>query len=251
MTIYAPSLTEYGNGAFYDNGSGRKIYVFSDCVKTYKLGWGAYAGDIEAIANVTVSGVTANQNPESENDYWCTYYHPAANVKVNTTGVEIYKAEVDGFSSVLLTKVDGNVIKAGQAVMLKAPTSGSLSMELTPDAATGDYSGNELKGDSTITDDYIAYTLAAENGKMGFYKLKEGIELGANKAHLEVPSSSDALDFYGFDFEDEMPAATAIASPQPSPKVEGAWYKMDGRKLNGVPTTKGVFINNGRKVVIK
>lgn len=30
-----------------------------------------------------------------------------------------------------------------------------------------------------------------------------------------------------------------------------AWYTITGVKLNGVPTSKGVFINNGRKVVIK
>lgn len=29
------------------------------------------------------------------------------------------------------------------------------------------------------------------------------------------------------------------------------WYSMDGRKLDGKPTKKGLYINNGRKVVIK
>ena len=31
----------------------------------------------------------------------------------------------------------------------------------------------------------------------------------------------------------------------------GAWYTLDGRKLIGKPTQKGVYIVNGRKVVIK
>ena len=30
-----------------------------------------------------------------------------------------------------------------------------------------------------------------------------------------------------------------------------AWYTLDGRRLNGRPTNKGIYINNGRKVVIK
>ena len=30
-----------------------------------------------------------------------------------------------------------------------------------------------------------------------------------------------------------------------------AWYTLDGKRLNGVPTTKGLYINNGKKVVIK
>ena len=29
------------------------------------------------------------------------------------------------------------------------------------------------------------------------------------------------------------------------------WYTLDGRKLNGKPTKKGLYIHNGRKVVIK
>jgi hypothetical protein len=29
------------------------------------------------------------------------------------------------------------------------------------------------------------------------------------------------------------------------------WYDLSGRRLQGKPTKKGVFINDGRKVVIK
>ena len=31
----------------------------------------------------------------------------------------------------------------------------------------------------------------------------------------------------------------------------GAWYTLDGRKLDGKPTRKGLYLLNGRKVVIK
>ena len=30
-----------------------------------------------------------------------------------------------------------------------------------------------------------------------------------------------------------------------------AWYTLDGRQLSGKPTQRGVYINNGSKVVIK
>jgi hypothetical protein len=32
---------------------------------------------------------------------------------------------------------------------------------------------------------------------------------------------------------------------------DDAWYSLDGRKLNGKPTKKGLYINHGKKVVIK
>ena len=43
-------------------------------------------------------------------------------------------------------------------------------MELTPDAAEGDFTDNDLKGGNSVQDGYDAYTLAAENSTLGFYK---------------------------------------------------------------------------------
>jgi hypothetical protein len=33
--------------------------------------------------------------------------------------------------------------------------------------------------------------------------------------------------------------------------VNSDWYSLDGSRLNGKPTTKGIYIHNGNKVVIK
>ena len=33
--------------------------------------------------------------------------------------------------------------------------------------------------------------------------------------------------------------------------MAGAWYSLDGRKLDAKPTKKGLYIHNGNKVVIK
>jgi len=39
-------------------------------------------------------------------------------------------------------------------------------------------------------------------------------------------------------------------TPDPSPKGEGSgYYTLDGRKVNGTPTQKGIYIVNGKKVV--
>jgi len=34
-------------------------------------------------------------------------------------------------------------------------------------------------------------------------------------------------------------------------RSSGAWYSMDGHRIEGLPTKKGVYIRNGRKAVIK
>ena len=45
---------------------------------------------------------------------------------------------------------------------------------------------------------------------------------------------------------------TTSLTPNPSPKGEGSgyWYSIDGRKLSGKPTKKGLYIHNGKKIVM-
>ena len=37
----------------------------------------------------------------------------------------------------------------------------------------------------------------------------------------------------------------------PDSQFSSSWYDLSGRKLNGVPTAKGVYINNGKKMIIR
>jgi hypothetical protein len=37
----------------------------------------------------------------------------------------------------------------------------------------------------------------------------------------------------------------------PREGLDGVWYTLDGRRLSAMPTQKGIYINNGRKAVIK
>lgn len=46
---------------------------------------------------------------------------------------------------------------------------------------------------------------------------------------------------------------TAIDAVTPAIQHSGkeVWYSIDGRRVNGIPTTRGVYVVNGKKVVIK
>jgi len=247
VTIYAPSLTTYGSGAFAGNKTGRKIYVFSGCVDTYKAGWSSYSSDIEAIANVTVSGVTARQDPENVTNYWTTYYHPAANVRVNT-GVQMFKASLSS-NKLTLTEIDGSIIKAGEPVVLKAPSSRELIMELTPTTTDSDFSGNELKGTTapmTGAADNM-YVLNAKSGTgAGFYKLSLTGTLGANKAYLTytAPAGAPTRGFFGFDETTGIDMPTAKSND-----ADAMVYDLQGRRVDHA--TKGLYIVNGKKVITK
>ena len=80
--------------------------------------------------------------------------------------------------------------------------------------------------------------------------------IGAFRAYFELGNGLSAADLSAgnvkmfFGEGDDTDGLT----PNPSPKREGsagAWYTIDGRRLNGKPAHKGVYVVNGRKVVIK
>ena len=44
---------------------------------------------------------------------------------------------------------------------------------------------------------------------------------------------------------------SAIGSIEVSAEEKGLWYSLDGKRLSGEPTKKGIYVRNGRKVVVK
>ena len=98
---------------------------------------------------------------------------------------------------------------------------------------------------TTIAASTEGTTNYALNGK-AFVFVKSDLAIGANKAWLSintgVPSARITIVF-----ED----ATKIANTNLTNITNGNWYDLNGRKLNGMPTKKGIYMNNGRKVVVK
>lgn len=92
------------------------------------------------------------------------------------------------------------------------------------------------------TDDQTNYAL---NGKQ-FVWVKDAITVGANKAWLSISNSNARAINFVFDSE-----ATGVGSIENGKLTIDNWYDLNGRKLNGMPTKKGIYIMNGKKVVVK
>ena len=191
-----------------------------------------------------VEDVVANQDPVKTSDYWCTYYNPTTNVMINTAGVQIFKAAVNG-EALALTQVGGNVIKGGEAVVLKSTVGGELDMVETSDAATGDYTGNELKGTTaTINGNGQVYVLnyTQEHG-VGFYQLSTAGTLGANKAYLEYAGNASRSFFY---FDETTGISNTVRTNDTN---RGEVYDLQGRKVK--EPARGLYIKSGKKIIIK
>ena len=64
-----------------------------------------------------------------------------------------------------------------------------------------------------------------------------------------IPYGGGEVKAFVLDIEDD---ATSIKNEQLKIKnEEGEWYSLDGRKLTGKPSVRGIYVTDGRKVVIK
>ena len=88
------------------------------------------------------------------------------------------------------------------------------------------------------------YVLANHGGKVGFYKWT-GSALASGKVYLPASEVAGARDFIGFD------ETTGIANINSDAKTlfNGDFFNLAGQRVAN--PTKGLYIVNGRKVVVK
>ena len=72
----------------------------------------------------------------------------------------------------------------------------------------------------------------------------------ASGAPMHRASGDNALKIYGISWQETGTGVEGL-TPNPSPTGEGNYYTLDGQKLNGKPTQKGVYIQNGKKIIVK
>ena len=85
---------------------------------------------------------------------------------------------------------------------------------------------------------------------VGFYKLADGKKLGYGKAYLWYDSSSaPELDYLGFTYGNGNTTGVNEVRGQKE-ESRSQYYDLQGRRV-AQPTQKGLYIVNGRKVVIK
>lgn len=126
---------------------------------------------------------------------------------------------------------------------------GSTNLEsnlLLPSVTGASISG--ANGDYILTNVYNHKgKTGEETGSIGYYYAKAGT-LGANKSYLHLEKSSPAKAvFIMMPFDEET---TGISKPEADSQA-GDYYTLDGLKVNGKPSAKGLYIKNGKKYVVK
>ena len=173
-----------------------------------------------------------------------------------------------------LTFADAASIKAGQAYLVKwdsgtdlGPSDLIFSGVTLANYLSDDEISVDDSGTATITfmGTYKKQTLAAGDRTVFYigadntlYYPQSAVSIGAQRAYfklsgLTVDEFSAGINSLTLDFGDEETTGIINLTPSLSSMGEGSadWYTLDGRRLSGKATQKGIYINNGKKVVIK
>ncbi len=185
---------------------------------------------------------------------WATYCSPYAldfsepieNLK-NAYYVTGIKA--NGTSMVLLP-ITGQV-PAGTGILLEGE--GECLIPILSGSAASTQ-GNLLVGvlEPTLLEAKTIYVLMKEEAGVGFYLNNNDFTVGAQTAYLPVDAINQRqavpTEARNFRFVDEQDA-TGIGTLRTMPIMDGRYYNLQGQRV--VTPTKGIYIVNGKKIIIK
>ena len=166
----------------------------------------------------------------------------------SASGLKAYIAYVNG-DKVKLEEV--SKASANTAVILYADVEEATSYTVytTNESASTTTHTNELQisNGSVTGNGSTIYVLANGDNGLGFYLVENGSAITAGKAYLEVSGENAASQFIGFGDDNETTGIQTVANSQQS--ASNSYYDLQGRRV--AQPTKGLYIVNGKKVIIK
>ena len=216
-----------------------------------ELAYAASSGSVNLSKIVVTYGdkvtVTLADACTDGNKYYGTYSNSIAFVV--PADLTVSSVKVEGGKLAITNYNAGDIVKANTGVLISADAAGDKTLQLS-DEEGQEISGNMLKASNVeMTGDNLFYRLTMHNGtEIGFWwGATDGaaFNLSANKAYLAVPKNVEAREGWWFDSE-----TTGIKTVEnAASSINGEVYNLAGQRV--AQPAKGLYIVNGKKVVVK
>lgn len=257
--------------------SGEMAYLLAEGKVLGEQAWGQQLGkDQYPVPGSDYKVIRAAQGDKDTNGndtYWATFSNPTNDVTLSVPSdrsLNVYNATVSG-GKLTLTQRDKQVAKE-EGVLLKTDgeyvnAKANKTNELTAASSDENHLVATPAEAKTVTAETgcklyrLTYNKATAKERLGFYLSNDGISLKATpgKAYLQVseneakdPSSAALARSFVFGGGNETTGIDEITimgtDVQRHGTIEGI-FDLQGRKI--VNPTKGIYIKNNKKVVIK
>ena len=234
---------------------------------------------LEKVDDTNYFGVKPSANMKGrDGKYYTTLYVDfpfkiVGDVKAYTIeGVDAKNAQGYYFAKVKELAQQGDVVPAQTAVVLECNSTNPADNKLLPTGdETPEQSNNRLCGtffggsingltvkdgagnNYNVTHDNIrAFNIntADSRNPIGFYKVKNNVtNIPGNKAFLVLTSTEAQAKSFVLEFEDGGTTGIETIENSKNSTDDGVYYDLQGRRVEN--PTRGIYIVNGKKVVIK
>ncbi len=192
---------------------------------------------------------------------WRTFYESTYNMKVPTgaSGFQAYTVSDVNINAVEVA--ERQYIKAGVPMLLYKPGDNYQFYPELVEPGDGHLSGWSASGyyKRNASDWYLNADNEIQNETQKiwvlvrdkFVRSKSGT-LEANKCYLELSGPTSVSFSPELNLEPNTTGVVEVESGKM--KVEssaGEWFTLDGRKVQGIPSKKGIYITNGKKIIIR
>ena len=257
--------------------SGEVAYLLAEGKVLGEQVWGQQLGKdqypVPGSDNKVIKAAQGDKDANGNDTYWATFSNPTNDVTLSVPlgrKLNVYNATVSGGKMTLternsqvakeegvLLKTDGEYVnaKANKTNELTAASSDENHLVATPAEA------QTVTAETGCKLYRLTYNNATTKERLGFYLSNDGISLKATpgKAYLQVseneakdPSSAALARSFVFGGGNETTGIEGITimgtDVQRHGTIEGI-FDLQGRKI--VNPTKGIYIKNNKKVVIK
>ncbi len=187
--------------------------------------------------------------------YYGTFGSEADVDFTNVTDLTAQKITAASLATGVLSPATATTLKAGEGALLSAETAGPFSI---PVAASADADASNLlvagTGDDVAEEEGIYTNFILTNKKdvngtstpaeLKFYRINVSKAIPAGSAYLRVQTGTTAPDFLWFN---DMTGIEKVSVDTKA--LNGAYYNLNGQRV--AQPTKGLYIVNGKKVVLK
>ena len=148
-----------------------------------------------------------------------------------------------------IKNMEGSKLKAqlGAGTVPATDNAGNTNFVLT-------YKYRHVNANDEVTSGII------ESDHVAFYRVLSSVSSKGNQGYLPVPTidwhnqaakTAKFTIIYIDDEEEDGGVVTGVENIESSSTEKATYYNLNGQKLNGAPTESGIYIRNGKKVLVK
>ena len=258
--------------------SGEVAYLLAEGKVLGEQAWGQQLGKdqypVPGSDNKVIKAAQGDKDANGNDTYWATFSNPTNDVTLSVPSdrtLKVYNATVSG-GKMTLTQRSNNQVAKEEGVLLKTDgeyvnAKANGTNDLTKVSSDVNHLVATPAEAQTVTAETgcklyrLTYNNATTKERLGFYLSNDGISLKATpgKAYLQVseneakdPSSAALARSFVFGGGNETTGIEGITimgtDVQRHGTIEGI-FDLQGRKI--VNPTKGIYIKNNKKVIIK